>query len=165
MDEQGSEWVAFIAKELDREYDRRDRLNTRSATAITSATTLVTVSLAVVAVLKGQHFTTSGFLKLGSLLGALVLLLIAAVLSILAGATRSPFEVAAVNDMNRMLGEELWGADKVDARNYTAQLNLVAIRSLRKGNGFKYQFLVLSLFTQAMGVFSLAVFAIAVVTG
>lgn len=165
MDEQGSEWVAFIAKELDREYDRRDRLNTRAATAITSATTLVTVSLAVVAVLKGQHLTVSGVLKVGSLLGALVLLLVAAVLSILAGATRSRFEVAAVNDMNRMLGEELWGADNVDARNYTAQLNLVAIRSLRKGNGFKYQFLVLSLFTQAIGVLLLAVFAIAVVTG
>ncbi|BBX97204.1 hypothetical protein AWC15_09630 [Mycobacterium lacus] len=72
-------------EELDREYDRRDRLNTRSATAITSATTLVTVSLAVVAVLKGQHFTVSGVLKVGSLLGAVLLLLAAAVLSILAG--------------------------------------------------------------------------------
>jgi hypothetical protein len=65
MDEQGSEWVAFIAKELDREYDRRDRLNTRSATAITSATTLVTVALAVVAVLKGQHLVVSGVLQVG----------------------------------------------------------------------------------------------------
>jgi hypothetical protein len=92
MDEQGSEWVAFIAKELDREYDRRDRLNTRSATAITSATTLVTLSLAVMAVLKGQHLVVSGALKVGSLLGALVLLLAAAVLSILAGATRSRFD-------------------------------------------------------------------------
>jgi hypothetical protein len=164
MDEQGSEWVAFIAKELDREYDRRDRLNTRSATAITSATTLVTLSLSVVAVLKGQHLTVSGVLKVGSLLCALVLLLVAAVLSILAGATRSRFEVAAVNDMNRMLGAELWGENNVDARNYTAQLNLLAIRSLRKGNGFKHRFRVLSLFIQAMGVFLLAVFAIAVVT-
>jgi hypothetical protein len=165
MDEQGSEWVAFIAKELDREYDRRDRLNTRSATVIASATTLVTVSLAVVAVLKGQHLVISGVLQAGSLLGALVLLLVAAVLSILAGATRGRFEVAAVNDMNRMLGADLWGADNVDARNYTAQLNLVAIRSLRTGNGFKYRFLVLGLSTQAVGVFLLAVFAIAVVTG
>jgi hypothetical protein len=164
MDEQGSEWVAFIAKELDREYDRRDRLNTRSATAITSATTLVTVALAVVAVLKGQHLVVSGVLQVGSLLGALLSLLAAAVLSILAGATRSRFEVAAVNDMNRMLGADLWGADNVDARNYTAQLNLVAIRSLRTGNGFKYRFLVLSLSTQAIGAFLLAVFAIAVVT-
>lgn len=97
MDEQGSEWVAFIAKELDREYDRRDRLNTRSATTITSATTLLTVSLAVVAVLKGQHFAVSGILKVGFLLGAVVLLLAAAVLSILAGATRSRFEVAPLN--------------------------------------------------------------------
>ncbi|BBZ51499.1 hypothetical protein MHEI_32160 [Mycobacterium heidelbergense] len=96
MYEQGSEWVAFIAKELDREYGRRDRLNTRSATTITSATTLVTVSLAVVAVLKGQHLAVSGVLRVGSLLSALVLLLAAAVLSILAGVTRSRLEVAAV---------------------------------------------------------------------
>lgn len=165
MYEQGSEWVAFIAKELDREYGRRDRLNTRSATTITSATTLVTVSLAVVAVLKGQHLAVSGVLRVGSLLSALVLLLAAAVLSILAGVTRSRLEVAAVNDMNRMLGGELWGADNADARNYTAQLNLVAIRSLRMGNGFKYRFLALSLLTQALGVFLLAVFAIVVVMG
>jgi hypothetical protein len=165
MDEQGSEWVAFIAKELDREYDRRDTLNTRSAATITSATTLVTVSMAVVVVVQGQHFIVSGVLKVGSLLGALVLLLAAAVLSILAGATRSRFEVAAVNDMNRMLAAELWSVDNIDARNYTAQLNLLAIRSLRAGNGIKYRFLVLSLFTQAIGVLLLAVFAIAVVTG
>jgi hypothetical protein len=44
MDEQGSEWVSFIAKELEREYDRRDELNRRSSSAKISATTLVTVS-------------------------------------------------------------------------------------------------------------------------
>jgi hypothetical protein len=87
MDEQGSEWVAFIAKELDREYARRDSLNGRSSTAITSATGLVTISLAVLAVFKGEHFTISGVLKVGSLLAAVVLLLVAAVLSILARAS------------------------------------------------------------------------------
>jgi hypothetical protein len=77
MDEQGSEWVSFIAKELEREYDRRDELNRRSSSAKISATTLVTVSLAVLAVLKGQHFSVSGVLKVGTLLGTLVLLLTA----------------------------------------------------------------------------------------
>ena len=164
MDEQGNEWVAFIAKELDREYARRDALNGRSSTAITSATGLVTISLAVLAVFKGEHFTISGVLKVGSLLGALVLLLVAAVLSILAGASGGRFAVAAVKDMTRMLGQDLWKVDNIDARNYTAQLNLVAVQSLRVGNGIKYRFLVLSMFAQALGVFLLGVFAVAVVT-
>lgn len=165
MDEQGGEWVSFIAKELDREYDRRDVLNTRASTAITGATTLVTISLAVLALLKSQHCTVSGALGAGSLLGALVLLLTAAVLGILAGASRGRFELAAVGDMRRMLGEELWGADNVDARNYTAQLNLVAIGSLRAGNGVKYRFLVISFVVQALGVMLLVVFAVTVVRG
>lgn len=165
MNEQGSEWVAFIAGELDREYERRDRLNGRSAAAVTGATALVTVSVAVLVVLKGQHLTVSGVLQIGLLLGALVFLLAAAVLSILAGATRSRFEVAAVSDMDRMLGEELWGTDNIDARNHTAQLNIVAIRSLRKGNAIKYRFLMLSLFIQAIAVFLLGVFSVVIVTG
>ncbi|KRQ29542.1 hypothetical protein AOT83_23780 [Mycobacteroides sp. H001] len=55
--DQGREWVEFIGKELDREYTRRDTINTRSAASITSATALVTISLAVIAVIRGEHYT------------------------------------------------------------------------------------------------------------
>lgn len=59
-EDQGTEWSDFIKKELDREYTRRDTLNTRAAGAITSATTLITVSLAVIGIAKGAHYVIDG---------------------------------------------------------------------------------------------------------
>lgn len=108
-------------------------------------------------------FIVTGIFQILLLVASLVLLLAAAVLSIFAGASGGRFFVAAAGDMDRMLGEELWGTDAIDARNYTAGLNLIAIRSLRSGNDIKYRFLVLGLFTQAFGVFLLGTFAVAVI--
>jgi hypothetical protein len=163
--DQGREWVGFIVKELDREYTRRDLINSRSAGSITSATALVTVALAVVAVVKGEHYTVAGALHVWLLVGALLFLLGAAVLSILAGAVGGSFHLAAVGDMNRMLGLELWGIDDIDARYYTAQLNVLAIKTLRSGNTLKYRFLVLALTAQALGIFVLGIFAVVVIVG
>jgi pheromone shutdown protein TraB len=163
--DQGREWVEFIRKELDREYTRRDLINSRSAGTITSATALVTISLAVVAVVKGEHYTVAGALHVWLLAGALLSLLGAAVLSILAGSARGGFSVAAVKDMRRMLSAELWASNPIDARNYTAQLDLIAIRTLRTGNTTKYRFLVLALTAQALGIFLLGIFAVVVIVG
>lgn len=160
--DQGREWASFIATELDREYTRRDIINSRAAGSITAATALVTVSLAVVAIVKGQKYTVAGALDIWLLAAALLFLLAAAVLGILAGATRGRFSLAAVADMSKMLGDELWGINEIDARNYTAQLNLLAIRTLRAGNGIKYRFLALALTAQAIGILLLAAFAVAV---
>jgi hypothetical protein len=163
--DQGREWVEFIGKELDREYARRDVINSRSAGTITSATALVTLSLAVVAVVKGQHYIVAGALHVWLLAAALLLLLGAAVFSILAGAARGGFSLAAVKDMRRMLSAELWAVNDIDARNYTAQLNVLAIRTLRAGNTIKYRFLVLAHTLQALGIFLLGLFAVAVIVG
>ena len=72
-------------------------------------------------------FIVTGIFQILLLVASLVLLLAAAVLSIFAGASGGRFFVAAAGDMDRMLGEELWGTDAIDARNYTAGLNLIAI--------------------------------------
>ncbi|WP_006247152.1 hypothetical protein [Mycolicibacterium tusciae] len=114
------------------------------------------------AIVKGEKYTVAGGLDIWLLAAALLFLLGAAILSILAGATRGRFSLAAVSDMNRMLGDELWAITEVDARNYTAQLNLLAIRTLRAGNSNKYRFLVLALTAQAIGILLLAAFAVAV---
>jgi hypothetical protein len=163
--EQGREWGDFIGRELEREYARRDVVNSRSAGSITSATALVTVSLAVVAVVKGEHFTLAGTLHIWLLAGALVSMLVAAVLSILAGAIGGSFSLAAVEDMERMLSAELWGVEDVNARYYTAQLDLLAIRGLRAGNTLKYRVLVPALAVQAIGIFLLGYFAVIVIVG
>lgn len=62
-----------------------------------------------------------------------------------------------------MLSPELWGYHRIDARNETAKLNIRAIRTLRAGNTAKFRFLVLALFTQALGVLLLGAFAVAVI--
>ncbi|MGQ9411153.1 hypothetical protein [Mycolicibacterium gilvum] len=151
--DQGRERVKFIGKELDREYTRRDAINTRSAVSITSATALVTISLDVIAVIRGDHYTV-GFAawKVWLLGAAQVCLLTAAIFGVLAGATASRFRIASTNDMTRMLNAELWGYHRIDARKETAKLNIKAIRTLRAGNTAKFRFLVLALFTQALGV-------------
>lgn len=164
--DQGREWVEFVGKELDREYTRRDTINTRSAASITSTTALFTISLAVIAVIRGEHYTVGlAAWKVWLLGAAMVCLLIAAILGILAGATASRFRIASTNDMARMLSAELWGYHLTDARNETAKLNIKAIRTLRAGNTTKYRFLVLALFTQALGVLLLGAFAVTVIAG
>jgi hypothetical protein len=163
--DQGREWVEFIGKELDREYTRRDTINTRSAASITSATALVTISLAVIAVIRGEHYTVGiAAWKVWILAAALLCLLAAAIFGILAGATASRFRIASTNDMTRMLSAELWGYHHIDARNETAKLNIKAIRTLRTGNSIKFRFLVLALLIQAVGVLLLGAFAVTVIS-
>jgi hypothetical protein len=161
--EQGREWVDFIAKQLDREYELRDLINSRSAGAITSASALVTASLAVIAIVKGEHFTVAGAFDVWLLIGALAFLLGAAVLSIRAGAARGRYLVADVSDMNKMLSADKWGIDNIDARHDTAELNVLAICTLRIGNKVKYRSLMRALTSQAIGVVLLAIFAVVVI--
>lgn len=164
-EDQGTEWSDFIKKELDREYTRRDTLNTRAAGAIASATTLITVSLAVIGIAKGARYVIDGLMAQVLLGFALLFLLIAAVLSILAGAVGGEFKVASVNDLNKMLSAALWPVDTIDARYYTAQLNILATKTLRSGNTTKYRYLVIALVVQAIGVALLAFFAMKVIFG
>lgn len=68
-----------------------------------------------------------------------------------------------MNDLNRMLSTELWPVDTIDARYYTAQLNILATKTLRAGNTTKYRYLVIALVVQAIGVLLLAFFAMKVI--
>lgn len=163
--DQGVEWSDFIKKELEREYTRRDTVNSRAAGAVASATTLITVTLAVLGVAKGAHYVVDGLALLGLLASALLLLLVAAVLSIIAGAVGGEFKVASETDLRRMLSAELWPAHTIDARWHTADLNILAIKTLREGNSKKYRYLVLAHVLQATGVFLLALFALKVIFG
>lgn len=163
--DQGVEWSNFINKELEREYTRRDTVNTRAAAAVTSATTLITVTLAVVGIAKGAHYVIDGPLLVSLLAAALLLLLLAALLSIVAGAVGRGFRVASENDMRKMLSAELWPTHSIDARWHTADLNLTAIKTLRAGTSRKYWYLVTAHVVQATGVLLLGLFAVKAIFG
>jgi hypothetical protein len=163
--DQGVEWSDFVKKALEREYTRRDTVNSRAAGAVASATTLITATLAVLGIAKGADYVIDGLELQGLLAAALLLLLVAAVLSITAGAVGGDFRVASENDMRRMLSAQLWPAHTIDARYYTAELNILAITTLREGNTTKYRYLVTAHVVQATGVFLLALFALKVIFG
>ncbi|WP_131828877.1 hypothetical protein [Mycolicibacterium conceptionense] len=161
--DQGVEWSNFINKELEREYSRRDTVNTRAAAAVTSATALITVTLAVLGVAKGARYMVEG-LELQALLAAAVLLLfVAVVLGISAGAVGGEFTVASEADLRSMLSPNRWPAHTIDARCHTAALNITAIKTLREGTSRKYQYLIFAHGVQAAGVFLLALFALKVI--
>ncbi|SLJ23276.1 Uncharacterised protein [Mycobacteroides abscessus subsp. abscessus] len=163
--DQGVEWSNFINRELDREYTRRDTVNTRAAAAATSATALITVTLAVLGIAKGAHYVIEG-LELQALLAtAILLLFVAVVLGISAGAVGGAFTVAAEADLRSMLSAQRWSSNNIDARYYTADLNIIAIKTLREGTSRKYHYLVTAHGVQAAGVFLLALFALKVIFG
>lgn len=160
MADQGSEYATFIENELKHEYDRRDAVNSRAAGAITAATGLVTIVLAVLAVLKGKDFTLTGG-PLTALAVALIALLVAAVLAILAGINPS-HEVTTVDTMRKMLRDH-WGDSEVDARNLVAGSNIQTIDSLRKGTNVKFRYLTGGAVVQVVAVLALSVSALLVI--
>ncbi|MGW6374825.1 hypothetical protein ACWFRB_02015 [Rhodococcus sp. NPDC055112] len=160
MVEQGAGWAAFIQDQLNREYARRDALNTRAATAITSSTGLVTLVLAVVAVLKGKDFTLTGG-PLTAIYAAMLGLLGSAVLAVLAGVSWR-HRVTSIESMRAMLTEH-WGDRELDARYISAYCNLETTASLRAGNALKGQLLIGAAVTQILAIFAMATSALLLV--
>jgi hypothetical protein len=76
LTDQGKQYAAFIDAELQREIDRRDSANARAGSALTGATGLVTLVLAVFAVFLGKESLVTGWAKV--FIAAAVLALLAA---------------------------------------------------------------------------------------
>jgi hypothetical protein len=160
MGEQGTEYGKFIQNELNFEHERRDTVNSRAATAVTSATGLVTVTLAVVAVLKGQHFTFHGA-SLVLLAIGLLAFLISGVLAVLAGLNWR-YDVASI-DALRQMSTDRWIDRETTARSLIAQCNVHTINSLRAGNNIKFIFLLAAGFAQIAAILALSFSVLVVV--
>ncbi|MEU2106397.1 hypothetical protein ACWEPH_26860 [Nocardia beijingensis] len=158
--EQGTGWSAFIHDQLNREYSRRDALNTRAAGAVTSATGLVTFVLAVIAVLKGKDFTLTGG-ALFFLCVAMLALLGSAVLAVLAGVSWR-YRVTSTDSMQVMLVDH-WTDKEVDARYISAYCNLETIRSLRAGSSLKAHLLLGAAAMQVLSILAMATSALTLV--
>jgi hypothetical protein len=156
MSDQGTEYAKFIEAQLKHEYDRRDTVNSRLNTAITSATGLVTVTLVVLAVLKGKDFTLRGA-ALTALFVALFALLIAAALGVFGGLNWN-YKVTDVPTMQAMIDEH-WMDTEVTARGIAALCNVQTINTLRKGTDTKYQFLHGSGIAQLVALLALGISA------
>lgn len=160
MSDQGTEYATFISAQLKAEDERRTSVNTRAGGALTGATGLVTLVLAVFAVLiPTQHVVLSGWAK-GFLALALFALLACAFCAVMAGLPWR-FDVTDLPTLNRMLNEQ-WKDDEVDARNITAYLNTLVLRSLRSGTDIKIRFLLAAGISQLVAVAALAFCTLAV---
>lgn len=160
MSDQGVEYSTFIRTELGHEYDRRDAVNSRGTALITSATALITITLTVFAVLKGQDFRLHG-LALAMIFIALFAFLSSAVLSILAGINWK-YDVTSISTLRDMYDTH-WTDSDVSARNVTAYCNVNTINSLRAGTNIKFRFLLWAAASQAFAVLALSVSAVAVI--
>ena len=152
--DQGSEYAGFIKEELASEVDRRDAVNTRAGAAITSATGLVTLVLAVVAITKGKDYVLTGA-AVTALVVALFALLLSAVAAILAGLSWK-HKALSITSMRVML-QSRWGTPEVDARNQTAFARVVTIESLRRATNTKFKFLIAAGVGQVVAILALSV--------
>lgn len=160
MSAQGETYAAFIAAELAREHDRREKIDTRAAAAVGGASGLVTIAVAGLAVVRGKDATIGGGAATFAAL-TIAAFLISAVLAVLAGLPRR-YDAVGATTMSAMLDGH-WKDSEVTARNNTAYLHVRAVTSLREINRAKSVLLVASLAAQALAVACLGGVVLAVV--
>ena len=157
MAEQGSEWAKFIQEEYKREFDRRSSINARATASITGTTGLVTVLLAVIAVLKGKDHLFTGTPAL-ALLGGLFALLTSALFGIIALSSRG-YEACSTETLNLWLTKENWKLNETDARFQVAHYTIRLLKSLIASNDKKRDFLRLAAATQLIAILFLIISA------
>jgi hypothetical protein len=160
MSQQGATYAAFIQSELDREHERRGSVNSRAATAITSATGLVTLTLAAVAVIKGESTLLHGAAEAWLVVGVAALL-VAAILAVLSGVNWR-YHVTTAETLAEMRTTH-WGDSEVTASNVVAHCNILTVTSLRAGTNVKMTLLLSAYGVQVLAIAALAVAFISIV--
>jgi hypothetical protein len=158
--DQGTQYTAYIAAELEREIARRDSANTRAAAALTGATGLVTLVLALFAVFLGKDVLLTG--------GAKVFIVVAVLALLMAGgcavaAIRPRGEDLISTKTLRTLIDDQWMDTEPSARNQTARLVIDTIETLRLGSTSKGKWLLAAAILQLVAVSALAVSTVIVV--
>ncbi|SEH83381.1 hypothetical protein SAMN04489835_4681 [Mycolicibacterium rutilum] len=139
-EDQGKTYSAFIEAQLKAENDLRASVTARANSALTGATGLVTLVLAVFAVFLGKDFTLRGYAKLYLILAVMALLMSAACALAAALPLKQKYTNAAT--LQSFLGKPHWGDDEIDARNLTSVCNLTVLTSLRVGTARKMRWLI-----------------------
>jgi hypothetical protein len=153
-------YAAFIASELNAENARRDSINSRAAAGLTGSVGLVTLVLAVFAVLIGKDFVLTGWAKT-FLVIALMALLVAAVFAV-AGGFPWRLRLTAPETLHAMLDSHSNDSEDT-ARDAVAFCNTTVIESLRSGTAIKVWFLLGAGICQIVAVAALAACTLAVV--
>lgn len=153
MSDRGTQYTSFIEAELKAEVDRRESVNSRASTALTSSAGIVTLVLTVFAVLIHKDFTLSGPAK-WFLVVALFAFLCSAITAVLAGIPWYT-KVTKPSTLAAMINTR-WADSESTARNNTAYANAVVIESLRRGTDIKFWFLIAAGACQIIAIAALA---------
>lgn len=162
MSDPGSKiYAAFIDAELKAENDQRASVNNRAAAALTGATGLVTLALAVFAVLLGKDHVFTGLARL-FLVVALTALLLSGGCAVAAG---FPWRLkqTSLRTIDKMLNSRRNDTEDI-ARDAVAFCNAVTIESLRAGTAVKVKFLLAAGICQVLAIAGLGAATWAVVT-
>jgi len=160
MAEQGIVYAEFLKAELLAENERRKSVNDRAGSALTGTGGLVTLVLAVFAVLTGTETLTLNGSAKAFLAAALLALLVCAFCAVMAGLPWR-FKVTDAETLKAMVDDH-WGDNEVDARNVTADLNARVLLSLRAGTSIKVGFLIAAAVCQMVAIGALVVCTCAV---
>ena len=147
----GKRYWSFIEAELRAEVDRRNLAIGRSTSAMTAATGLVTLFLAVAAVLLGKDFVLTNVWAQSLMIATVVALLLSAVCAVM-GAFPRKYDAPSSEMLDEMV-ETNWGDAEVEAERVTAYANVKAIESLRKSTAIGVRYLI------AAGVLQIAAVA------
>ena len=153
-DRQGTEYAAFLVEQLTREFARRDSVNSRATSTLTSSTALVTIATGVFALLLGEDFKFSR-VALTTITVALLAFLACAIFTVIAGLNRT-YDAVDEKTMRALLSSEHWKDHEIDARWQSANFNILSITTLRAGTNFKSFFLSLAGFAQVLAISALA---------
>jgi len=155
MSEQGKAYAAYVEGELQAERDRRSAFDARGLSLVTSSGSLATLLAAVATfATAGGRLVLSGGVRTAVIV-SLLLFTVAAAFGIAVNWNRS-YAVAKPSTLGQMVNER-WAVDEVDARNYTASLNVVTVETLRRGNNVKARLLSAGLVAQLAAVLAVSV--------
>lgn len=159
----GAEYASLLNDLLDDAQKTKESLESRAAGVITTSAALVTLLFGFVAVTSTTtqtHFPSSA---VGSLAGALVLIVTASALAILVTA---PFVYRDVStsEIKRLTEQRFWVyPDRIEATRMVARARVRTLRWARGMNTAKGVVLVLAIIAEVVGIGLLAATVIAVI--
>ncbi|NTY58731.1 hypothetical protein [Mycolicibacterium sphagni] len=159
--ERGTQFAAFLEAELKREIDRRDSINTRAIAALTGATGLATLVLALFAVVIGKDATINGAAKI-LMMVAVLALLAASGFALVAARPRKNY-VIGVETLEEIITPKIWGLFEPHARHQTSRLIIEQIKDLRPETLTRGRRLIASAALQVVAVLFLGLSTIVVV--
>jgi hypothetical protein len=161
QDISGQAYTDLIGQQLTEERASKTSIEQRGTAVITTSGTLVTLLLAIAALVTSGKALTLGTLPKLPLGLSLVAFVIAAILGILTNFPRSSYQEAKLDDIQPLVDSSAeWKASFAVGSQDTAAASLAILRALRAVNKDKVEWLRMAMYAEIAAIGLLAVAAI-----